>query len=284
MRLKTFSKLVLGALLLLQGAGMAVAQDARPTIPWPRLRHIDPEVKPPENLPQRKLRLLLEADFAPFTFKSETGEIQGASFELAMAACTKLNFTCEIVERPFTDLLPALLRKDGDLIVTGHRITKPLILQVAATKPYYMSLGRFLIRAGSPLESGDTRSLAGKRLGYVENSTHGVFIQANYSKSLLVPLKTEMELFDALRTGTVDAAFTDALRAAFWLRGSASRSCCEVLGASYIDPTTFSTGMTFLMSKDRLDLKLAFDHALDQLEIEGKTGEIFNRYVPSTLW
>jgi polar amino acid transport system substrate-binding protein len=277
-------RLILAAILVSLGSWAARAQEARPTFPWPHLRHVDPEFKPPENLPQRQLKLLAEGDFAPFTYKSADGRMIGISIDLAMAACARMNFTCEIVERPFTDLMPALLRKDGDVIVSGHRITKPLVLQFATTKPYYLSLGRFLIRSGSPLESADIRTLAGKRVGFVEGTTHGAFIEANYGKSVLAPMKTESLLYEALRTAAVDVAFTDSIRAAFWMRGSQSRNCCLALGGSYVDRTTFSTGLTFIMPKDRIDLQQAFDHALDQLERDGTTEAIFNRYVPTPLW
>ncbi len=258
------------------------AQDAK--IVWPRLRHFDPEAKPPELVSQKPLRLLVSDDFAPFNFRTEAGQWAGASVELALAACAELKFVCELTEKPFADLLPALAKGEGDLVVTGHRMTKGVALQSTATRPYYMSLGRFLIRSGSPLESADIRTLAGKRVGFVQDTLYGRFIETNYKASLLVPFPTEVQLLDGLRTGSVDAAFTDAMRAGFWIKGAHSKDCCQTVGSSYVDRTTFSTGLTFLVPKDQRQLKTAFDYALDRLEESGKTAEIFSRYAPASLW
>jgi polar amino acid transport system substrate-binding protein len=263
-------------------SGQALAQDSK--IVWPRLRHSDPEAKPPELVSQKPLRLLVSDDFAPFNFRTEAGQWAGASVELALAACAELNFVCELKELPFAELLPALAKGEGDLIVTGHRMTKGVALQASATHPYYISLGRFLIRSGSPLESADIRSLAGKRVGFVQDTLYAKFIQGNYKASLLVPFPTEVALLEGLRTGAVDAAFTDAMRAGFWIKGENSKACCQSVGSSYVDRDTFSAGLTYLVPKDRRDLRMAFDYALDKLEEKGKTAEIFARYAPASLW
>jgi polar amino acid transport system substrate-binding protein len=268
-----------GALLLSQ---TTFAQE--PNITWPRLRHADPEAKPPELVSQKPLRLLVSDDFAPFNFRTDADQWAGASVELALAACAELKFVCELTEKPFPDLLPALAKGEGDMIVTGHRMTKAVALQASATRPYYMSLGRFLIRSGSPLESADIRSLAGKRVGFIQDTLHGRFIQSNYKASLLVPFTSEAEMLGGLRTGSVDAVFTDSMRAGFWIKGADSKACCQAVGSSYVDRTTFSAGLTFLVSKENRELKTAFDYALDQLEEKGKTAEIFARYAPVSLW
>jgi polar amino acid transport system substrate-binding protein len=251
---------------------------------WPRLRHIDPAARLPEVLPQKPLRLLVADDFAPFTFKSASAQWSGASLELALAACAELKLACDTVEKPFAELVPALQRKEGDVIITGHRMTGQLAKTVDATKPYYMSAGRFLARAGLSLEGADVRTLAGKRLGYVMPTTHGKFIETYYQSSQLLPFKTETEAFEALRTGALDVIFVDALHGAYWLQGALSRSCCTTLGSAYIDRDGFSQSMSLLLPKDRQDLRIAFDYALDQLEKSGKSAEIFNRYMPAGLW
>jgi polar amino acid transport system substrate-binding protein len=281
MRFKSATLAFLGVLAI-SFAHIASAQDAK--VVWPRLRHADPEAKPPELVSPKPLRLLVSDDFAPFNFRTEAGQWAGASVELALAACAELNFVCELKELPFAELLPALAKGDGDLIVTGHRMTKGVTLQASATHPYYVSLGRFLIRSGSPLESADIRSLAGKRVGFVQDTLYAKFIQANYKASLLVPFPTEVALLEGLRTGGVDAAFTDAMRAGFWIKGEHSKACCQTVGSSYVDRETFSAGMTYLVPKDRRDLRMAFDFALDKLEEKGKTAEIFARYAPASLW
>jgi polar amino acid transport system substrate-binding protein len=251
---------------------------------WPRLRHIDPALKLPESLPTTNLRLLVMDDFAPYSFKAASGQWVGFSVDLATEACAELKLTCQFVEVGFADLVPALQRGDGHVIVSGLRMTQELADKVNPTRPYYMSSGRFVTRAGTRLENAETRSVAGKRLGFVKDTTLGKFIETYYQVSELVPFKNEMEMFEALRTGGIELTFSDSMRAAYWIKGSQSRNCCEALGPAYYDRYTFAAGLSFMLQKDRNDLRQAFDFALDQLERRGKTSEIIARYIPPAMW
>lgn len=251
---------------------------------WPRLRHIDPAQKAPETLSSETLKLYTDNDFAPFSYVNDRGDTVGISVEIAQHACETLKLKCDVIAKPFAELLPALQSGEASAVISGIKMTKSAALQFATTRPYYISLGRFLIRSGTPLESADIRTFASRRLGYVNSTAHAAFVEQYYKSSVLVPQASEAALMEALRTGTVDAAFTDSLRALYWLRGSGSRACCQVLGSAYIDRSTFSRGLSFTFPKKRNDLKVAFDYALDRLEENNKTAETFVRYVPAALW
>jgi polar amino acid transport system substrate-binding protein len=279
--LSTLQEVILLAALLLLAAPVQAQTSSKD---WPRLRHADPVDRLPVNVSGQVIRVLVDEDFAPFSFVRNDGAQAGVSVELALAACKELVLRCEIVAKPFADLLPTLLRGDGEVLATGYRMTEGVAAQTAATRPYHMSSGRFLVRTGTPLESADIKTLAGRRLGYAKNTSHGAFVEHYYARSALVPFDTEKQLFDALRGGAVDAAFADGLHVAFWLQGSASAKCCQPLGLAYMDRHYFSRGLSFLLPKSRRDLQQAFDLALDRLEEKGTTGEIFNRYMPASAW
>ena len=69
------------------------------------------------------------------------------------------------------------------------------------------------MRVGMPFETPDIRSLAGRRIGFVKGTAHQAFLEKYYERSALTPFATEAELFESLRTGKLDAVFTDSLRA-----------------------------------------------------------------------
>lgn len=251
---------------------------------FPRFRHIDPASKLAADLPKTPIRLLADEDFAPYSFPGTDGPQKGIAIDLARAACDELQLTCEIVTRPFAELLTALERGEGDLVVTGVKLSESTIAKAEITRPYYVSSARFATKSGSQLKDNDIRTLAGRRLGYVKDTSHGAFVEKHYSRSDLAPFPNENAMFDALRSGSIDAAFGDTLHLAFWLKGEASQSCCAELGKPFIDRTTFSRGLVFLVSKERQGLRQAFDYALDRLEEGGETAKVFARYVPAPLW
>ncbi len=151
----------------------ASAQEQQPQapgveqIPIPRFRSIDADAPHAERTPLPTLKLLAEPDFAPWSFTLDDGTLAGISVDLARAACTEAGLTCEVTATPFTDLLPSLLKGDGDVIISGLRLNTDLMTNTALTKPYFRSMGRFMIRRGTQVAGADPRSLAGRRVGVV---------------------------------------------------------------------------------------------------------------------
>jgi polar amino acid transport system substrate-binding protein len=264
-------------------SGRAAAQEAAAPV-FPLFRHIDSLAKPPTGVAQRNIRLLTDRDFPPFSYETPEGKAAGVSVDLALAACAELKANCTVVAKPFNALLPALLNNEGDAIVSGLRIDATVLKKAAMTRPYFWSLGRFAVRVGSQLRGSDIRSLAGRRIGYVTNSSHGAWLEKYYSRSTLMGYPSEAEMYEALRTGALDVSFGDGLRLIYWLAGSSSRGCCKPLDGAFVDRQFFSNNLSFLTRRDDRDTVMAFDYALDRLQEKKTSAEIFARYLPSGLW
>ena len=269
--------------LALVAAGPAAAQDAAaPGLPL--FRHIDGVAKPPAAMAQRNIRLLTDRDFPPFSYETPEGKTAGVSVDLALAACAELKANCVVIAKPFNELVPALINNEGDVIVSGLRIDAAILEKATMTRPYFWSVGRFAVRVGSQLRGSDIRSLAGKRIGYVANSSHGAWLEKYYSRSTLTPFPSETEMNEALRTGALDVSFGDGLRLIYWLAGSSSRGCCKPLDGAFVDRQFFSRNLSFLTRRDDQETVKAFDYALDRLQEKGTSTAIFSRYLPTGLW
>jgi polar amino acid transport system substrate-binding protein len=269
--------------LLLVVSGSAAAQEAAAPA-FPLFRHIDNVAKSPTGFAQRNIRLLTDRGFPPFSYETPEGKVAGVSVDLALAACAELKANCTVIAKPFSQLLPALLNNEGDAIVSGLRIDATVLKKAAMTRPYFWSLGRFAVRVGSQLRGSDIRSLAGRRIGYVANSSHGAWLEKYYSRSALTAFASEAEMYEALRTGALDVSFGDGLRLIYWLAGSASRGCCKPLDGAFVDRQFFSNNLSFLTRREDADTVKAFDYALDRLQDKKTSAEIFARYLPSGLW
>lgn len=288
-------KRVIGAIATLAGKNLiwlalalvavdsAAAQDA--AVPQlPLFRHTDGVAKPPAGMTQRNIRLLTDRDFPPFSYETPEGKTAGVSVDLALAACTELKVNCVVIARPFNQLVPALINNEGDIIVSGLRIDEKILEKAMMTRPYFWSVGRFAVRVGSQLRGSDIRSLAGKRIGYVANSSHGAWLEKYYSRSTLTPFPSETDMYEALRTGALDVLFGDGLRLVYWLAGSSSRGCCKPLDGAFVDRQFFSRNLSFLTRRDDQETVRAFDYALDRLQEKGTSTAIFSRYLPTGLW
>jgi polar amino acid transport system substrate-binding protein len=276
-------RLFISLILSLATSGSAAAQEAAAPA-FPLFRHIDRVAKPPTGFAQRNIRLLTDRDFPPFSYETPEGKAAGVSVDLALAACAELKATCTVVAKPFSELLPALLNNEGDVIVSGLRIDETVLKKAAMTRPYFWSVGRFAVRVGSQLRGSDIRSLAGRRIGHVANSSHGAWLEKYYSRSSLTAYPSEAEMNEALRTGAIDVSFGDGLRLIYWLAGSSSRGCCKPLDGAFVDRQFFSNNLSFLTRRNDAETAKAFDYALDRLQQKKTSAEIFARYLPSGLW
>jgi polar amino acid transport system substrate-binding protein len=263
-------------------AAPAQAEDATKATPrFPSFRHVDPRPTAPPDLTKKKLVLLTEDDFAPYSYRTPDGRAAGLSVDLAVSACAAMQVECSVLPKRFAELLPALLAGEGDALISGLRVDAALLKKTSMTRPYYWSTGRFAVHQGSQLRSTDVRALAGKRIGYVTGSSHGAFLAQYYARSTLTGFADEAALFAALKANVVDGIFGDNLRISYWLAGQASNSCCKALDSAYVDRDFFSRNLAFLVRKDDTDLAQSFDFALDRLQEDGSTSAIFVRYLPS---
>lgn len=230
------------------------------------------------------VRLLADADFPPYSFASQTGGPSGLTVELALAACAEIKLRCEVSLRPFGELLAALERGEGDVIVSGPRIDEATLDSALMTRPWFRTMARFAAPAGTPLKQSDAVSLQGKRIGVTKDTVHARWLATYYRQSEVVAFESEAKAGEALRTGAVDVLFGDNLRLIYWVAGPVSRDCCRLLGGAYSDFDAFSRNISFLVNAGRPDLRAAFDYGLDMAQTSGATEKIINAYVPLSPW
>jgi polar amino acid transport system substrate-binding protein len=234
--------------------------------------------------PKPSLRLLADADFPPFSYGTASGGAAGLSVDLGLFACGELKITCSVIMKPFHQLLPSLLRNEGDVIISGMKIDDKLMANATMTRPYFWSFGRFAVKRGSKLKASDAASLDGQTIGYVEGSAHGAWLEKYYSGATLTPFANEKEMHAALKTGKVEAIFTDNLRLVYWIDGSSANGCCATLGAPYVDRAFFSRNVAFILRRDDEATRKALDAALDRLQEKMTASEVIARYLPPGFW
>jgi polar amino acid transport system substrate-binding protein len=247
---------------------------------YQQFRHVDAGAVAPLEFPSGQIRLLTDSDYPPFSFQGSNAVMTGISVDVALAACAEIKIICQIVPKPFAELLPSLTRHEGDMVVSGLRLTPENLQKATPTRPYYFSSARFFTRTGMPFSAPDMRDLAGRRVGYVKGTSHAAFLEKFYERSALTPFNDENAMLESLRTAAIEAAFTDSLRGAFWLNGTNARGCCIALGHSFVDRASFTRNMSFLVSTEKPNLREALDYALDRIAEKGITAKIFSRYLP----
>ena len=266
------------------GAPPALAQSPDSAYPVPLFRFVDAKAQRPEPV-RGAVRILVDDGFPPFHYRDDANRLTGLNVELANAMCSELRIRCEIKVMPFADLLPALARDEGDVIISALRVTPQVLAEGKPTRPFYRALGHFAAPGNSALTSADPAQLDGKKIGVLGGSAHEAWLKRYYPDSQIVAFPDQAALGGALKSGAVDVIFDDAVKLVYWVKGEASQKCCKLIDGAFIDGSYFSQPLSFIVRRAREDNLLeSIDWALDSMQTNGTFATLFRRYVPLDPW
>jgi polar amino acid transport system substrate-binding protein len=104
----------------------------------------------------------LAATFPPFE-SMDNGKPVGFDLDLADAVAKKMGVTSEVSNFEFKGLIPAMLGKRVDAVISGMYINAER-LQVADFVPYVLVGDQIVVRSGNPLKVTEPMSLCGHRV------------------------------------------------------------------------------------------------------------------------
>jgi len=260
------------ALLLVLASTLAAAAQALPYHADPSGRELVPNLAAVPSI-----RFLTTADFPPFNYRDKSGELVGYNVDLARAICADLRITCTIQAWPWDQAASALEDGQGDALIAGLAISRANGAVFDFSSIYLMMPGRFVTPAAKAT-SFDTGAIAGLKIAVRRGSAHETFIQRIAPDATRVPFYTEIEALDAVRAGTADAYFGDAMRASFWL--NANPNCCSFAGPPWFRPDLFGEGMAIAVSAGHDTVRQAIDYSLVRLKRAGTLDELYLRWFP----
>jgi len=149
------------------------------------------------------------ADFPPFEFVDEHGNIVGFDVDIAKYIANKYGWKLEIKDIAFEGLIPALQAGEIDMIVAAMTITSEREEVVDFSIPYYNASQGVLIKAGSA-DITKIEDLYNKTIGVQAGTTGEAWAQenlANYSE--IIAYQRVYDAVTALVAGYIDALILD---------------------------------------------------------------------------
>ena len=275
-----FTPLALLAALLAM-AGTAFAQQrppAKPTAPAPA----KPASKSPFTPPAFKITIGTEAAFPPFNYLDRKGLPAGFEMEVAQEACQRMKAECEFAVIKWDDLIPGLLDKRFDVIMSSMEVTSERRKRMTLSRRYYLSPGAFIALKGAPFD-GPPSLLRNKRIGIVKDSTHADWADKSFRRSAqLKRYNTLAEALQALSKDEVDAVFGDKAQLWLWSQKPDGK-CCEIVGQDIKDNQTLGIGVAAGMRREDAKLRDAFNKALGEMVSDGTYKKLNEKYFPFPL-
>nr|WP_244493770.1 transporter substrate-binding domain-containing protein [Aureimonas sp. AU4] len=230
------------------------------------------------------VKVAVEGGFPPFNYLDAQGKLQGFDVDIANALCDTARLSCEFVVQKWQDMIPDLLGKRYDLIVSSMSMSAERRQTVAFTDTYYNSPSVFVVRKDSKLTQIDSETLKGVTLGVTSTTAQEAFADRHYRPATPITVfPTSPDLYTGLADGSVDVILEDKLAIYDWLTNTKAGQCCEFRGDDILDPTFFGEGAGIAMRPADDDLRLRLNKALAEIKTDGTYDMINAKYFPFSI-
>jgi polar amino acid transport system substrate-binding protein len=222
------------------------------------------------------LRVGTTADYRPLVFK-ENGKIAGLEADFAVALAEDLDIPIDLVEVPWTELIPALRDRRIDVIMSGMSITEARSQLVSFADPY-MQIGQMaLIRHEDfdRLRLPAAMHAQGVRVGVHEKTTGEEFARSKLKRAKVLAYTSIEDAIQALRQGKLDFVVHDA--PTVWrVVGRPGHEDPQLVGL--YRPLT-DEHLAWAVRKENEDLRKRLSSVLARWRKSGQLEEILARWV-----
>lgn len=218
------------------------------------------------------IRIAFDVPYEPFEYRTPDGELTGFEVELARAVCEEINADCEFVVQAWDGIIPGLLARKYDAIMSSMSITEERQQVVLFSEPYYNTPSAWFAPEGTEIDSLDKESLEGKVVGVQRGTTQDAYVTENYGD--VVEIKrytTSDDLVLDLEGQRLDLVFLDY--------PVGEETLLKQEGYTTVgEEVSLGEGMGVAFRKRDKELAEKFNKALEKLKNDGTYDEIMQKY------
>jgi len=213
----------------------------------------------------------LNAEYQPFEFVDENGEITGFDPDLVKAIAERAGFDVEFVNTRWDGIFVALQSGEFDMVSSAATITPEREEIVDFSKPYFNAGQMIAVREADADKIKTADDLAGLRVAVQAGTTGDILASA--LPGVEVVRYDEITLaFQALASKDVDAVLNDAPVSADIIKSNPD------LGAVLVGDPLSDEFYGIAVNPDKPELLDAVNKALDELIADGTYAEIYMKW------
>lgn len=218
--------------------------------------------------------LAADAEYPPFNYKNDAGEIVGFDVEISLAACVAAELECEFTAQAWDGLIPSLLIGKYDAISASMFATEERRLQVDFTDKLYQTPSQFLVATGSDIAIS-VEGLTGKTLAAQRGSVQADHLEATYGATSTIQLyETQDQANLDLAAGRVDALLGEVIALTEGFLESDTGQGYEWRG----EEVKLGDGIAIAIRKEDTDLRDSLNAGIAAIRESGEYEEISVRY------
>ncbi len=156
------------------------------------------------------LRIAFDIPYEPFEYRDDSGELTGFEVELATAMCEELQANCEFVIQAWDGMIPGLLARKFDLIMSSMSITPERAERVLFSEPYYITPGGWFGPESFNTDVTDMDAMKDKTVGVQRGTTMDTYVTENMAGVVSIKRYTTAEdMVLDLEGQRLDVVFVD---------------------------------------------------------------------------
>jgi polar amino acid transport system substrate-binding protein len=226
------------------------------------------------------LRVGMEPGYMPFEMANKKGEIVGFDVDMAKRIAKAMGVKLELVSTAWDGIIPALITKKFDMIMSGMTLTQERNLKISFAKPYIVIGQSILVKKSLAGEIKSYKDLNNKKykvaskLGTTgEQATKRMIPKGSY-----ISFETEQEGVMDLLNGKIDAFVYDLPfnAIAFAEKGQGKLILLD-------EPFTYEP-LAWAVNRGNADFINWLDNFLIQAKNDGTYDKIYKKWFLSDAW
>ncbi|GHB17729.1 transporter substrate-binding domain-containing protein [Salinicola rhizosphaerae] len=229
---------------------------------------------------KQQVKLGIDVPYEPFVVRNADGDLEGFEIDLGNELCARANLDCSWVEQSWDGIIPGLLARKYDAILSSMAITPERERQVMFSLPYYNTPSVWIAARDREIDISDKASLKGLSVGVQRGTIRDVYVTQQYGDVLDIHrYGSSQDVVNDLKSGRLDLTFEDFPIAVEAIDFRNDDSPYKQLGDSIKTPTSiFGEGAAVAFRQRDKDLAAKFDAAICSVYADGTFDKLMKQY------
>lgn len=127
------------------------------------------------------VRIGVDVPYVPMEYRTAEGDLTGFDIDLGNAMCEEIGVTCEWVEQEWDGIIPGLLSRNYDAVMSSMTINDERRQQVLFSEPYITMPSAWFAASDLDITEATEETLEGLTIGVQRGTLQDNYVTDNYS-------------------------------------------------------------------------------------------------------
>lgn len=226
----------------------------------------------------KELKVAIDPTYEPFTFKTADGKPTGFDVDIASALCEQIKRKCVFVEQVWDSMIPGLMAKKYDVIISSMSITADRLKAIDFTDKYYNTPSRVVVK--KDVKFTGPASIKGKKIGVLKGSTQEKYAMGELKTAgvQVIPYEAQDQVYLDIRSGRLDGTVADFVEVTGGFLSKPEGAEYTLVGPELYIEKYFGNGAGIGLRKGQAALKSELNGAIKAIRGNGVYAKINDKY------